>query len=251
MGLFVQGSNPSLFLATHIRPAISEEQKAFILRVTEIPLEERRCRDLITPNALHAYCGGPAPTEEARRLNNLSRQRKLHESFHFRHSYLGIFTFGVCLAEMESAKLRAQIRAAAAPKKEEGKGKEGASTSLPKAVDKGAAKRKGDGAGGRLAKKQTVTLGDHSTKPPSPKHGAGKGLMSAQGPVTQEDGRCLLTHKGYALERLDSILGKEDADSCVNQSVQELGDLGLFDLARVRILFIIFSLLRLLFVLMG
>ncbi|KAL0004375.1 hypothetical protein SO802_011936 [Lithocarpus litseifolius] len=137
------------------RPVITEEQEAFILKVTEIPLEERKCRDLITPDALHAYCGGPVPTEEARRLNNLSRQ------------------------QMESAKLRAQIRAAAVRKKEEGKGKEGASPSLPKAVDNDAPKRKGGGTGDRPAKKQTVTLGDHPAKPRSPKHRARKGLMMA------------------------------------------------------------------------
>ncbi|KAL0005855.1 hypothetical protein SO802_013416 [Lithocarpus litseifolius] len=84
-----------------VRPTISEEQEAFILKVTEIPLEEWRCRDLITPNALHVYCGGPVPTEEARRLSNLSRQ------------------------EMESAKLRAQIRAAAARKRKRERGKRG------------------------------------------------------------------------------------------------------------------------------
>ncbi|KAK9999677.1 hypothetical protein SO802_019280 [Lithocarpus litseifolius] len=191
------------------RPVVSKEQKAFILKVTEIPLEERKCGNLITPDALHTYCGGPEPTEEARCLDSLSRQ------------------------QMESAKLRAQIRAAAARKKEEGKGKEGASTSLPKS----APKRKGDGTEDRPAKKVTVVPRDHSSKPPSPKHGVDKGLMSAQGPVIPEDRRCILTHKGYALERLDSILGKEEADSCVNQSVQELGDSGLFDLARVCTLF--------------
>ncbi|KAK9995352.1 hypothetical protein SO802_020038 [Lithocarpus litseifolius] len=152
------------------RPVIIEEQEAFILKVTEIPLEERKCRDLITPDALYTYYGGPVPTEEARR-----------------------------------------------------------------AVDKGTPKRKGDGIGDRSAKKQTVTLGDHFVTPLSPKRGAGKGLMTAQGPVTQEDERCLLTHKGYALEWLDSILGKKDADSCVSQSVQELRDSSLFDLARAMV----------------
>ncbi|KAK9997607.1 hypothetical protein SO802_022293 [Lithocarpus litseifolius] len=193
------------------RPAITGEQKAFILKVTGIPLEERKCRDLITPDALYAYCGGPEPTEEARRLNNLTRQ------------------------QMESAKLRAQIRAAAARKKEEGKGKEGVSASIPK----GTPKRKSDGAEDRPSKKVTVAPGDHSSKPPSPKHGVGKGLMSARGPAIPEEGRCILTQKGYALEQLDSILGKEEADSCANQSVQELGDSGLFDLARVCAFFIV------------
>ncbi|KAK9990930.1 hypothetical protein SO802_025915 [Lithocarpus litseifolius] len=188
-----------------IRPEITGEQEAFILKVTGIPLEERKCRDLITPDALHAYCGGPAPSEEAP---------------------------DTLFAEMEARKLKAQIRAAAARKKEEEKGKEGASKSLPKAANKGVPKRKGDSVEDRPAKKPTVTLGNASLKPPSPKHGAGKGLMTAQGPVAQEDRRCLLTHKEFALERLDSILGKVDADICADQPVQELGDSGLFDLAR-------------------
>ncbi|KAL0003167.1 hypothetical protein SO802_016948 [Lithocarpus litseifolius] len=196
---------------TSIRPEITGEQEAFILKVTGIPLEERKCRDLITPDALHAYCGELAPSEEARRLHNLSRQ------------------------QMEAGKLKAQIRAAVARKKEEEKGKEGASKSLPKAAKKGVPKRKGECIEDRPAKKPTVTLGDASSKPPSPKRGAGKGLMTAQGPVAQEDGRCLLTHKEFVLERLDSILGKEDTDICAGQPVQELGDSGLFDLARAMV----------------
>ncbi|KAL0009019.1 hypothetical protein SO802_010521 [Lithocarpus litseifolius] len=33
-----------------------------ILGVLEIPFEERKCRDLITLDTLHAYCGGPKLT---------------------------------------------------------------------------------------------------------------------------------------------------------------------------------------------
>ncbi|KAL0009168.1 hypothetical protein SO802_010670 [Lithocarpus litseifolius] len=192
-------------LETNARPEITKEQEAFILKVTEIPLEERKCRDLIIPDALHAYCGGPEPTEEARRL------------------------------KISPAKLKVQIRNAAPRKKEEGRGKEkeGASLSLPKVIIKGAPKRKGDEIEDRPSKKQIVTPGEHPTKPLSPKHGARKRLMSAHGPVGQEAERRLLTHKGYALEMLESIFREKDADLCVNQSVGELGDSGLFDLARV------------------
>ena len=46
---------------------------------------------------------------------------------------------------MEAARLRAQVRATATRKKEEGKGKENeGSSSAPKVVIKGATKRKGD-----------------------------------------------------------------------------------------------------------
>ncbi|KAK9990057.1 hypothetical protein SO802_025042 [Lithocarpus litseifolius] len=136
---------------------------------------------------------------------------------------------------MESAKLRAQIRAAAACKKDEGKGKEGVSSSLPKVIIKGTSKRKGDGMEDCLSKKRTVTPGEHPTKPSSPKHGDGKRLMSAHGLVSQEVERRLLTHKGYSLEMLESIFREKDADPCVNQSVGELGDSGLFDLARAMV----------------
>ena len=48
---------------------------------------------------------------------------------------------------MEVARLRAQVTATATRKKEEGKGKEkeGTSSSTPKVVIKGVAKKKGDG----------------------------------------------------------------------------------------------------------
>ncbi|KAK9993909.1 hypothetical protein SO802_023612 [Lithocarpus litseifolius] len=195
-------------LETSAHPEITEEQEAFILKVTKIPLKERRCRDLITPDALYAYYKGPKPTEEARRLHSLSRQ----------------------LGQVEGTGQGYHCR-----KKGEGKGKEVASSSLPKVVTKGAPKRKGDGTDGGPSKKQTVTPGEHTTKPPSPKHGAEKGLMTAHGPVSQEAKRRLLTHKGYALEMLESIFKEKDVDPCVNQSVGELGDSGLFDLARAMV----------------
>ena len=90
---------------------------------------------------------------------------------------------------MEAARLRAQVRAAAAHKKEEdkAKGKEGAFSSAPKAVDKGASKRKADGKDNRPSKKVSVTPREELPKKPSPskpKHGAGKGLMTTSSPVT-------------------------------------------------------------------
>ena len=65
---------------------------------------------------------------------------------------------------MEAARLRTQVRVAAACKKEENaKGKEGASSSAPKAVNKGATKRKGDSKDDCPSKKVSITLGE---KPP-------------------------------------------------------------------------------------
>ena len=53
------------FFSTHTRPHIIDEQEEFIHRVLEIPLEERKCRDLITLDTIHLYCGGPEPSAEA------------------------------------------------------------------------------------------------------------------------------------------------------------------------------------------
>ena len=105
-----------------IRPHITEEREDFIRRVIEIPLDQRKCRDLITLDTLHAYCGGPMPTTEAHGLNNYSRSRKL--SILSLHIFLSaclmpsLVLILICVfVEMEAAKLRAQIKAAATGKK--------------------------------------------------------------------------------------------------------------------------------------
>ena len=152
----------SCFLLASVRPHITDEQEAFIHRVTEIPLDERKCQDLITLDTLHAYCGGPEPTLAARRLNAYSRRRKfIHLNLSFFFS-ISLSKAIICpFTEMEAARLKAQVRAIAASKKEEekAKGKEGASSSAPKAVGKGATKRKGDGKDDHPSKKVSVTLG--------------------------------------------------------------------------------------------
>ena len=55
----------------------------------------------------------------------------------------------------------------------------------------------------------------------------GKDLI-AQGAVLR-----LLTHKEYAVEIVDSIIKEMDLDPCVDQKIEDLGVLGLFDLSRV------------------
>jgi len=59
-----------------------------------------------------------------------------------------------------------------------------------------------------------VTPSDKRSKklsPLKPRHGAGKGLMTTMGPVTQ--GTChLLTHKGYVVEIVKSIIKETDLD---------------------------------------
>ena len=62
------------FLSAYTRPHITDEQEEFIRRVLEIPLEERKCRDLITLDISHLYCGGPEPSAEARKLEEFSRR---------------------------------------------------------------------------------------------------------------------------------------------------------------------------------
>ena len=48
----------SFLVSASVCPSITGEQEAFIQRVLEIPFEKRKCRDLITLDTLHAYCGG-------------------------------------------------------------------------------------------------------------------------------------------------------------------------------------------------
>ena len=57
--------------------------------------------------------------------------------------------------------------------------------------------------------------------------------MMTPGPATQDSERRLLTHNDYVIEMLESIIKDKDADPYVGQATGELGDLGLFDLARV------------------
>ena len=76
--LFVKVFNVVCFFSssTSVCPCTTNEQEAFIRQVLEIPFDERKCRDLITLDMLHTYCGGPELTPIARRLNTYSRQHK-------------------------------------------------------------------------------------------------------------------------------------------------------------------------------
>ena len=135
---------------------------------------------------------------------------------------------------MEAAKQR--VRAVAAHKKEEEKTKVGESSSAPKAIGKGAAKRKADRKDERPSKKVSVIPGEKLPKKPSLlKHGVGKGLMMTPGPITQDSKHRLLTHKDYAIKMFESIIKDKDADPCVGQATGELGNSGLYDLAWVSI----------------
>ena len=65
--------------------------------------------------------------------------------------------------------------------------------------------------------------------------------MTTSGPVGQGLDYRFLTHKDYAVEVMESIIKDKDVDPCAEQASEELGALGLFDLARVRF-FLPFSL---------
>ena len=153
--------------------------------------------------------------------------------------------------EMDAAKQR--MRAAAAHKKEEerkAKGKEGTSSSVPKVVSKGSAKRKTNGENDHSPKKVVVTPGDaHSKKsPPKSGPGAGKGMMTSTSPVI-EGPRCLLTHKDYAVDEVKTLIKPTDVDPCAELGTKGLGESALFNLTRVSLLpWLILSCLFLLFV---
>ena len=68
----------SLFfiIAATVRPSITDEQLGFIQQILEIPLDQRKCRDLINLDTFHLYCGGPDLSPEARKLGEYSCRRK-------------------------------------------------------------------------------------------------------------------------------------------------------------------------------
>ena len=139
---------------------------------------------------------------------------------------------------MDAAKQRA--RAVATCKKEEerkAKGKEGTSSSVPKAISKGSTKRKADGEDDHLPKKVVVTLGDAHPKksPPKPGPGAGKGMMTSTSLVIRGP-RCLLTNKDYAVKEVKTLIKPTDVDPCAELRAEELGESALFDLTRVSLL---------------
>ena len=137
---------------------------------------------------------------------------------------------------MEARRQRAFVRALFIARMH--KEKEGASTSASKVVSKGMSKRKNERKDNHPFKKGPDTLvGDKQSKQPSPRkpnHGAGKGLMTTTGPVTHGSILHLLTHKEYAVEMVESIIKETNLDPCVEQTIEDLGASGLFDLSRVR-----------------
>lgn len=54
-----------------------------------------------------------------------------------------------------------------------------------------------------------------------------------KGVITPEAVRRLLTHKDYAIEMVDLIIKETDLDLCAEQTSEDLGASGLYDLSKV------------------
>ena len=57
--------------------------------------------------------------------------------------------------------------------------------------------------------------------------------MTWKGPVALGAIRKILTHKDYAVEMVNSIIKETDLDPCADQTTEDLGASGLYDLSRV------------------
>ena len=55
---------------------ISEKEEDFLQSIPAIPLGERSWKKLVKLDSLHAFCGGPPPTNEAKRLDVQAHLRK-------------------------------------------------------------------------------------------------------------------------------------------------------------------------------
>lgn len=58
--------------------------------------------------------------------------------------------------------------------------------------------------------------------------------MTGKGSIVPSAIRRMLTHKDYVVEMVDSIIKETDLDPCTNQTTEDLGASGLFNLSRVR-----------------
>ena len=140
---------------------------------------------------------------------------------------------------MKTAKKK--VRASTACKKEEERKarekEEKVSSSAPKTVAK-VSKRKPDTKDDRPSKNVAVTLGDVPPKKKSPlksSRAVGKRVMISFGPVIKGP-RCLLTHKDYAIEEVESFIKPTDIAPCDQLGMEDLKALALFDLSRVCLL---------------
>ncbi|KAK9988934.1 hypothetical protein SO802_029173 [Lithocarpus litseifolius] len=170
---FVEGSARSLGDAS-ICPHITDEQEAFIRRVLEIPLDEHKCRDLITLDTLHIYYGGPEPMQ----------------------------TGGFGKSVSSGAQKGGEKGASSLGLKAVGKG---APKRKANGKDDRPSKKVTVTIGDQSPKKPS---------PLRPSHGVGKGLRTTSGLVIQGFARRLLTHKEHADEVMDPIIKDSKLDPC-------------------------------------
>ena len=136
---------------------------------------------------------------------------------------------------MDDAKRRAAIRSKAAKNKETDMGAMGTGSSRPLAkrpmpkVDRAPKKQK-------VSTKPVIGLRVEGKKTVTPaKPGASKGLMVPP-PGSQKKPPVLLREDPkYALGKISSIIGSEDYEDLGNHSTEAMGEMGLFNIAQVRI----------------
>lgn len=105
---------------------------------------------------------------------------------------------------MDAGKQRAMVRKSTAVCKKQG----GTLASAFKMGPKVAPKRKNNAKDDHPSKKGTgPSVGDQQQKSPPPiRHGVGKGLMTGKGHVILGSIQRLVTHKDYAVEKVNSII---------------------------------------------
>ena len=57
-------------------------------------------------------------------------------------------------------------------------------------------------------------------------------MTTSSGPVIEEP-RCLLTHKDYVVEEVESLIKQTDLDPCAQLETEDLGASAFFDIAWV------------------
>ncbi|KAK9986895.1 hypothetical protein SO802_031846 [Lithocarpus litseifolius] len=164
----------------------SLRQENFLKRVWAIPLKERKWKDLVTLDTLHAFCGGLEPTLTARQLHASSYHCKFLYPSTYVFTPLIRITHLITFSKIDIGRQRALVRTAVATHKQQEQG----SGSAPNMGPKTTLKRKPNAKDDCPSKKGTSSLiGEQQQKAPSPspfRHGTRKGLMTGKGPVAPD-----------------------------------------------------------------
>lgn len=65
-----------LLLPAQVRPEMTDEQESFIRHILEIPFKQRKWKDLVILDTIHAFYGGLVLTPIARQLQAYTHRRK-------------------------------------------------------------------------------------------------------------------------------------------------------------------------------